>query len=116
MGISALKETHSIVQVSWTAQGAPELQPVSFELLLEVTYADGFVEKSRSAGDGRGMDVTLTQRGMDRLVEAYPTHLASVRRRIMDHVDRASLREFGQAIAAVVQSFENENEPRGRRS
>jgi DNA-binding MarR family transcriptional regulator len=84
--------------------------------LVEELAADGFVEKSRSAGDGRGMDVTLTQRGLDRLVEAYPTHLASVRRRIMDHIDRASSREFGQAIAAVVQSFEDETEPRGRRS
>lgn len=55
MGISALKETHSIVQVSWSAEGTPELQPVSFELFLEVTYADGFVEKSqaRAAGSAR---------------------------------------------------------------
>ena len=55
MGVSALKETHSIVQVSWTAQGGPELKPVSFELFLEVTYADGFVEKSqaKAAGNAR---------------------------------------------------------------
>jgi hypothetical protein len=52
VGVSALKETHSIIQVSWTTQGAPELKPVSFELLLEVTYADGFVEKSQAKAPG----------------------------------------------------------------
>jgi len=52
MGVSALKETHSIIQVSWTAQGAPELKHVSFELSLEVTYADGFIEHSQAKAPG----------------------------------------------------------------
>lgn len=52
MGVSAVKETHSIIQVSWTAQGAPELKNVSFELSLEVTYADGFVEQSQAKAPG----------------------------------------------------------------
>jgi competence protein ComGC len=52
MGVSAQKETHSIIQVSWTAQGAPELKHVSFELSLEVTYADGFVEQSQAKAPG----------------------------------------------------------------
>ena len=52
MGIAALKETHSIVQLSWTAQGAPELKHVSFDLSLEVIYADGFVEKSQAKAPG----------------------------------------------------------------
>ena len=52
LGASALKETHSIIQVSWTAAGSPELTHISFELSLEVTYADGFVEKSQSRAAG----------------------------------------------------------------
>jgi len=52
MGVSALKETNSIIQVSWSAQGAPELKHVSFELSLEVTYADGFVEHSQAKAPG----------------------------------------------------------------
>lgn len=54
-GVSAAKETHSIVQVSWTTQGAPEVKVSSFELLLEITYADGFVDKSpaKTAGNVR---------------------------------------------------------------
>ncbi|HVQ37312.1 MAG TPA: hypothetical protein VMS31_07260 [Pyrinomonadaceae bacterium] len=52
MGVSALKETNSIIQVSWTAQRAPELKHVSFELSLEVTYSDGFVEQSQAKAAG----------------------------------------------------------------
>lgn len=51
-GVSAARETHSIVQVSWATQGAPDVKVSSFELLLEVTYADGFVEKSPAKAPG----------------------------------------------------------------
>jgi hypothetical protein len=55
VGVSAEKETHSIVQVSWIAQESPDLKHTSFELSLEVSYADGFVERthSKAAGDAR---------------------------------------------------------------
>jgi hypothetical protein len=55
MGVLALKETNSIIEVSWTAQGAPELKHLSFDLSLEVVYADGFVEQSqaKAAGNAR---------------------------------------------------------------
>lgn len=47
-----MKETHSIIQVSWTAQGAPESKHESFDLSLEVTYADGFVERNQAKAAG----------------------------------------------------------------
>jgi len=49
-GVSAARETHSIVQVSWTTQGTPEAS--NFELFLEVTYADGFIEKAPAKAPG----------------------------------------------------------------
>ena len=51
-GVSAAKETHSIVQVAWATQGAPEAKISSFELVLEVTYADGFVGESPAKAPG----------------------------------------------------------------
>jgi len=51
-GVSAAKETHSIVQVSWTMQGGSDVKISGFELLLEVTYADGYVEKSPARATG----------------------------------------------------------------
>lgn len=52
LGTSALKETHSIVQVSWSTASGAELTNVSFELSLEVSYADGFVEKAQARAAG----------------------------------------------------------------
>lgn len=77
--------------------------------LVDQLASNGYVEKSRSSADRRGIDVTLTECGSYRLSSAYPTHLASVRRRIMDQIDRAALGDFGRAIAAVVESFEDED-------
>lgn len=51
-GVSAAKESNSIIQVSWAMQGAPDVKISTFELLLEVTYADGFVEKSPAKASG----------------------------------------------------------------
>jgi hypothetical protein len=51
-GVSAAKETHSIVLVSWTTPGMADTKISGFELLLEVTYADGFVEKAQARATG----------------------------------------------------------------
>lgn len=73
--------------------------------LVDQLSSQGLVEKCRSAVDGRGTDVILTERGLRTLVAAYPTHLGSVRERIMKHVDRDSLPAFGNAMAAITRSL-----------
>jgi DNA-binding MarR family transcriptional regulator len=67
---------------------------------------DGFVVKSRCADDGRGIDVRITDAGLNRLRDAYPIHLASVRGRVMDQVDPKALSCFGNVMAAIVRSLE----------
>lgn len=54
-GVSAARETHTIIQVSWVTRGAPEVRTSSFELALEVTYADGYTGKFpvNAAGSAR---------------------------------------------------------------
>ncbi len=67
---------------------------------------DGFVEKSRNPGDGRGIDVQITKAGLKRLRDAYPIHLASVRSRIMNQVEPKALSCFGDVMAAIVRGIE----------
>jgi len=69
--------------------------------LVDKLAADGLVKRCRATEDRRGIEVVLTPRGLSRLVEAYPTHLKSVRTRIIDHLDPSSLDLFGSVIAAV---------------
>ena len=70
----------------------------------------GFVVKTRNQQDGRGIDVQITTAGLNRLRDAYPVHLASVRTRIMNQVDPNALSCFGDVLAAIVAGIEREPE------
>jgi DNA-binding MarR family transcriptional regulator len=50
---------------------------------------EGLVERVRCDEDARGLHAVLTDAGLARLRETWPTHLASVRRHILDHLDGA---------------------------
>jgi DNA-binding MarR family transcriptional regulator len=74
--------------------------------LVDELIADQLVTKQRNAADGRGFDVTLTDKGLAALQQAYPVHLRSVRARVLDHVDRSTLPCFSQAVIAIAKSLE----------
>ncbi|MEV7319694.1 MarR family transcriptional regulator [Streptomyces sp. NPDC093970] len=59
----------------------------------------GQVVKRRYEGDARGNVATLTPEGLERLQDAYPVHLASARRRVVDLLD-------GRSVPAMVRQFE----------
>ena len=61
----------------------------------------GLVERERSSCDGRGLNAVLTEAGLGRLRRAWPTHLASVRRHMMDHLGGLDL----PGVTAAVQRF-----------
>jgi DNA-binding MarR family transcriptional regulator len=61
----------------------------------------GLVERERSSCDGRGLNAVLTDAGLGRLRRAWPTHLASVRRHMMDHLSELDL----PAVTAALQRF-----------
>src|SRR6478672_4676071 len=58
----------------------------------------GFVGKTRNPVDGRGIDVQITEAGVNRLRDAYPIHLASVRSRIMNQIEPKALSCFGDVM------------------
>ena len=60
--------------------------------------ADGLVERRRCQDDGRGFYAVLTPEGQDRLERAYPAHLASARRRVLDHLEGFDLDALAEAF------------------
>ena len=78
--------------------------------IVEDLARGGFVVKTRNPEDGRGIDVRITNAGLNRLRDAYPIHLASVRNRIMNHVDPKDLSCFGDVLASIVAGLEKEPE------
>jgi DNA-binding MarR family transcriptional regulator len=59
------------------------------------------VERVRVKSDGRGQLAALTDAGLERLMKAYPSHLRSVRRHVMDHLGGLDLDAFAAAMGNV---------------
>ncbi|GHJ53687.1 MarR family winged helix-turn-helix transcriptional regulator [Micromonospora chersina] len=61
----------------------------------------GLVERARCAEDARGWNAVLTDAGLARLQESWPSHLASVRRRFLDHFEGIDLVRLARAFQRV---------------
>jgi DNA-binding MarR family transcriptional regulator len=64
----------------------------------------GLVERVRDESDGRGQVAVLTPAGLRRLERAWPTHLASVRTHVMDHLSGLDLVAFTKAMATIARA------------
>jgi DNA-binding MarR family transcriptional regulator len=80
---------------------ALHLTPSGLTRRLDGLARDGYVARVPSRQDRRVMLAVLTDRGFAKLVEAYPTHLASVRRHIFDRCRRADVAALGRAFASI---------------
>lgn len=74
--------------------------------VVDALQSRGQVVKRRYEGDARGNVATLTPEGLKRLEAAYPIHLASARKRVMDHLDGRSLSAMVRQFETVVEKFD----------
>ena len=74
------------------------LSPSGVTRLIERMERQELVERRQAAEDARGMTATLTGAGLERLAEAYPYALASVRTNVMDYLDGFDLAAFAEAV------------------
>ena len=66
----------------------------------------GLVSRTACPTDGRGVIAGLTDEGYALLVEAAPTHVAGVRRYLVDLVDADDLAATGRVFAAVADELD----------
>ncbi|WP_305095096.1 MarR family winged helix-turn-helix transcriptional regulator [Prescottella sp. R16] len=62
---------------------------------------EGMVERSQCVEDGRGVLAVVTDEGRKRLAEAAPTHLAGVRRYLVDLLTAAELKTVADVFTKV---------------
>jgi DNA-binding MarR family transcriptional regulator len=62
----------------------------------------GYLRRVPCVSDARGLNAVLTDAGLARLQEAWPTHLASVRRHIFDHLGEIDLCRLAIALGQMV--------------
>ena len=64
--------------------------------------ADGLVVRQECESDRRGFLAVLTERGWERLVDAAPEHVESVRRHLVDILTPEEFEELGSMLSKVV--------------
>ena len=69
--------------------------------VVERLNRQGLVERVRADTDGRGQLAVLTPAGFARLEQAYPIHLAGVRKHVMDHLAGLDLPAFAEAMSGI---------------
>lgn len=62
----------------------------------------GWVARTRSIKDARGVLLELTDQGWERVEALAPVHVASVRAALLDHMTRAELLEHGAIMRQVI--------------
>lgn len=67
----------------------------------------GLVRRSGIDGDARGATVALTDAGRAVLQAAAPLHVASVRRNLIDLLDRTEIRTLGRIAGTVVAELDS---------
>ncbi|MEU1199205.1 MarR family transcriptional regulator [Streptomyces sp. NPDC005813] len=63
--------------------------------------SQGIVQRAKCEEDGRGWNAVLTDLGLARLREAWPTNLASARRHFLDHLEGLDLKALGAALHRI---------------
>lgn len=61
----------------------------------------GWVRRERSAEDGRGVEILLTDEGRAAIAELAPRHVGSVRRHLVDALTHDQLVALGEAMAVI---------------
>jgi DNA-binding MarR family transcriptional regulator len=74
--------------------------------LLDDLQTRQLILKRRSETDGRGNLACLTRQGLAALKSAYPEHLASVRRLVMDHINEADKARTARVLKAMATSVD----------
>lgn len=71
------------------------------EQRLSLIESLGLIQRVRSEQDARGWNAVLTDTGLARLREAWPTNLASVRHHFLDHLAGLDLGRLAAALRNI---------------
>ncbi|HTH07483.1 MAG TPA: MarR family transcriptional regulator [Ilumatobacteraceae bacterium] len=90
--------------------GRLQLSPSGLTRRLDGLVRSGLVERRGSDSDRRVMLAALTPKGVRRLEESAPIHVASVRRRMIDLLDADELEVIATVFQKIRTALEKETE------
>lgn len=69
--------------------------------LIDRMLADGLVDRSLDRDDLRGVFVSLSEAGLERLREAAPTHMRGIQEHFAAHLSEAETRTLAAALGRI---------------
>ena len=74
------------------------LTPSGLTRVVDRLVREGYVERARCAADARVVYAVVTDAGVARVEQAYPTHLSGVRRHLVDRLSPDQLAAIRDAL------------------
>lgn len=94
------ESAHRLMRMSELA-AACDMSLSGMTRLADKLESLGYLKRVRCERDARGSNAVLTDAGLARLRQAWPNHLASVRRHIFDHLDERDVGRLARALEAM---------------
>jgi DNA-binding MarR family transcriptional regulator len=85
---------------------AVSISPSRMTRIIQSMVGEGLVNRQVAPSDGRASLATLTEKGLHRLQDAWPAHLAGARRLVMDHLDPRDLADFNRMTERLLRGIE----------
>jgi DNA-binding MarR family transcriptional regulator len=85
---------------------AVSISPSRMTRIIQSMVSEGLVNRQVAPSDGRASLATLTEKGLHRLQDAWPAHLAGARRLVMDHLDPRDLADFNRMTERLLRGIE----------
>ena len=76
--------------------------------LVDDLQSRGLVSKRTSESDGRGNVAALTAAGLEKLVSAWPAHLASARHHVFDHLSGLDVKRTARVLGKLATRLSHE--------
>lgn len=92
------------LRVTQLAKQAPLSQSRVSRLVAQLEQ-DGLVTRSTSDGDGRGVEVSLTERGLAKFAEAQETHLAGLDQLLFSHLSEEEIGQLASITGKITQAI-----------
>jgi DNA-binding MarR family transcriptional regulator len=98
-----LKTFETLIQIAHAPEGEIAISDLAEQVMLSPSRMsrlvmeleeDGLVERRRNPSDARSTFTAISTRGMDRLAEAAPTYLTTVRRLLVDRLTKAQVADL----------------------
>ena len=78
--------------------GVSVLTPSGLTRVVDRLVREGYVERARCDADARVVYAVVTEAGVARVEQAYPTHLSGVRRHLVDRLSTDQLAAIRDAL------------------